>query len=158
MTKVLAVMALMPFPAWAVGFKCPVAGAPKGSSKLNLSSAEMPGLQPRISEPLRTAIEEMKMEGTKSGEIVDKLVVAYCSRIEPETSLSDKGKAELVRRFASNLASVVYRGQASDQEDILVNVPVPSSLYGQLQKAAQNANVSQDMWIGEAIKQQLAKP
>jgi hypothetical protein len=152
----LIVTALMPLPTQATEFKCPAADASKGNNQLNLSAEEMPGIQPNISKPLLGAIGKMKIEGMKSGDIVDKLVISYCARLDQESKLSSNDKAERVRRFASHLAGVVYRDSSNDEEDVLVDVPVPTSLYGQLQQAAKTANVSQDIWIDQAIKKNLA--
>jgi hypothetical protein len=82
--------------------------------------------------------------------------VAYCSRLDNEPKLSGNDKSERVRRFASRLAGVVYRSLADDEEDVLVDVPIPTSLYGQIQQAAKTANVSQDIWIDQAIKKSLS--
>jgi hypothetical protein len=152
----IVVTALMPLPAQAAGFRCPAADASDGNGKLNLSTEEIPRSQPGISEPTRAAIEKMKTEGIKSGDIIDKLVVSYCGRLDAESKLSDTDKSELVRRFASNVSGVVYRGSANNEEDVLVDVPVPTYLYGQLQQAAKTANVSQDIWIDQAIKKNLS--
>jgi len=157
--KVFAIFAvLVPAAAQATGFTCPASDASAERRKLDLGAADIAGTQPRISKSLRTTIEKMKTEGVKSGDIVDKLVVSYCARLDREPRLSSNDKADRVRRFASNLASVVYRGQTNDQEDIFIDVPVPASLYGQLQQAAETANVSQDTWIDQAIKKNLANP
>lgn len=154
----IVVAALVPLPAQAASYKCPASDASKDSSKLNLSPAEIPGLEPKINQPLRSAIERMKTEGMKSGDIVDKLIVSYCGRLDQDSKLSGNEKAEQVRRFASNLAGVVYSGTASNEEDVLVDVPVPASLFGKLQRAAETANVSQDAWIDQAIQRRLANP
>ncbi len=142
----------------ATGYKCPAAYASGETSELNLSSEEMPGIPSRINEALLAAIEKMKTKGMKSGDIVDKLIVSYCSRLDQDPKLSANDKAERVRRFASTLASVIYRDTANKEDDILVDVPVPVSLYGQLQRAAESANLNQDAWINQAIKEHLANP
>lgn len=100
----------------------------------------------------------MRSEGIKSGEIVDKLVVAYCSRIDSEKNLSEERKAEQVRRFASMLAQSIYTPPEKGKVNILLDVPVPTSLYGHLRQAADKAGVSLDAWVTGAIVDKLSKP
>ncbi len=159
MFKVLAVMAMVsaPQPVWAA-FKCPAAEAAKGSSEPSLSSDELPGSEPTISTPLKSAIDRMKAKGIKNGDILDHLVMAYCARIDANPTFSDDNKAERVRHFASNLADFIYRGPNNIEEDILVDVPLPPPLYDRLRHAAEKANISDKAWIDQAIRSQLAKP
>ncbi len=105
---------------------------------------------------MTTAIDRLREQGLKSGEIVDQLVSAYCSRIGSRAGLADKGKAEDVRQFASNLAGVIYRTPQNTSEDIVINVPVPTGLYDQLRQAAKTAKVSESTWTIEAIRSRLA--
>jgi len=156
---VVTAVALMPWPAAAASFECPAKDVPQASGQPDLSPDEMPGLQPKITQRVKTAILKLRKEGIKSGDIIDKLVVAYCSRLEPETSLSNEQKAKQVRSFASQLTRVIYKGATTpDEEDILINLAVPPPLYAKIQRAAEMAHVSQEAWISQALKQQTNKP
>ena len=72
----------------------------------------------------------------KSGEIVDRLVVADCSRTDAEPNLSDAGKAGQVRQFASKIAQYVYATPGQSEEDVVLAVQVPAPLYEHLRGAA----------------------
>ena len=103
-----------------------------------------------------TAIDRLRRQGLKSGEIVDRLVGAYCSRLGSQAGLSDRNKAEQVRQFASNLASFVYRPRDKGREDIVITVPVPTRVYDQLRQAAKTAKVSESVWAIGAIENRLS--
>ena len=155
--SMLAVAATLiaPCPALAA-FRCPAADTTTGD-KPTLSAADVGGGNGTVSDTLKSVIHRMLAEGMKSGDVVDKLVMADCSRID-EPNVSDNGKAEQVRRFASKIANFVYTTPGKSEEDIVLDVPVPTPLYGQLRHAADKAGLSEDAWVNEAIAAKLGSP
>lgn len=148
-------MSVAPVPAMA-SFRCPAADAPTKGEKASLSADDMAGAG--LSDPLKSTIHRMLTEGTQSGAVVDRLVVADCSKVDAEPNLSDAAKAEQVRRFASKIANFVYTTPGRSEEDIVLDVPVPAPRFEQLRRAADKAGVSEDAWVNEAIAAKLAKP
>lgn len=144
---------LAPLPALAA-YQCPAADPT--ADKPTLEASDMAGAG--VSDRLKSLIHRMAVAGTKSGNIVDKLVAAACGRIEAESNVSDDGKAEQVRRFASKIATFVYSTPGKNEEDIVLDVPVPTPLYNQLHEAAAKTGVSDDAWVNEAITAKLGKP
>jgi predicted HicB family RNase H-like nuclease len=157
--QTLAVIAclLLPIPAIAA-FRCPAADTHLMGEKPTISDDEFAESNGDVSDKLAATIHRMRSEGVKSGEIVDKLVVAYCSHIDGEKSLSEDRKAEQVRRFASMLAQSVYTAPEESKVNILLDVPVPTSIYAHLRQAASKAGVSLDAWVTGAIVDKLGKP
>ncbi len=145
---------LAPVPALAA-FRCPAANPTVAGDKPTLSSDDMAGHDGTVSATLKSAIHRMQAEGMKSGEIVDRLVVTDCSHVESEPNVSDGDKAKQVRRFASKLANFIYTAPGHNEEDIVVDVPVPTSVYEQLKQAAKKASMREDAWVNQAIKERL---
>jgi len=137
-------------------FRCPAADTSAAADKPTLSSDDMAEHDGTVSATLKSAIHRMQAEGMKSGEIVDRLVVTDCSHVESEPNVSDGDKAKQVRRFASRLANFIYTAPGHNEEDIVVDVPVPTSVYEQLKQAAKKASMSEDAWVNQAIKDRLA--
>lgn len=154
--SMLAVTAalLAPVPALAA-FRCPAADATATGDKPTLSADDMAGTD--VSDALKTTIHRMLVGGVKSGEIVDRLVAADCRRIDAEPNVSDDGKSDQVRRFASQIANFVYSTPGRSEEDIVLNVPVPTPRYEHLRQAADKAGVSEDAWVNAAIDDELGK-
>ncbi len=146
---------LAPVPALAV-FRCPAANPTVAGDKPTLSSDDMAEHDGTVSATLKSTIHRMQAGGMKSGEIVDRLVVTDCSHVESEPNVSDDDKAKQVRRFASKLANFIYTAPGQNEEDIVVDVPVPTSVYEQLKQAAKKASMSEDAWVNQAIKERLA--
>jgi len=90
--------------------------------------------------------------------IVDHLVGAYCPLVANDGSLSDKQKADRVRRFARQVTGLAYQTSDQGELDVLVDVPLMPTLLGQVDQAAAGAGMSRDAWIERAIKQQLTVP
>jgi len=129
----------------------------KAADKPNLSADDMAETGGAASDTLKAAMRHMQTEGLTSGEIVDHLVVAYCGRLQTEATLSDDEKAKQVSRFASRLVAFLYTAPGNE-EDMVVDVSVPTPLYQRLQKAAKKAGVSEDAWVNQAITSRLASP
>jgi hypothetical protein len=86
------------------------------------------------------------------------MVVAYCGRVESDSTLSDDEKAKHVSRFASKLVDYLYGAPGSHEEAIIVDVSVPTLVFQRLQEAAKKAGVSNDAWVNQAIASRLASP
>ena len=108
----------------------------------------------RVSE----LVADLRKSGMKPALIVDHLVGAYCPLVANDGSLSDKQKADRVRRFARQVTGLAYGPSGQDELDVLVDVPLTPTLLGQVDQAAAGAGMSRDAWIERAIKQQLAVP
>ena len=148
---------LAPVPALAA-FRCPAADPTAAGDKPTLSSDDMAGTDGTVSATLRSAIRRMQAEGVKSGEIVDRLVVTDCSHVDAQPNVSDDDKAKQVRRFASKLDNFIYTAPGRNEEDIVVDVPVPTTVYVQLKQAAKKASMSEDAWVNQAISAKLGTP
>ena len=154
---VVAAAVLAPLPALAA-FRCPAADASAPGDKPTLADDDMAGSNGVVSDKMKAIVHRMLSDGVKSGAVVDRLVVADCRRIDAKPNVSDDDKAEQVRRFASRMARFVYTSPGKSEEDIMLDVPVPTPLYEQLHQAAEKAGVSEDAWVNQAIAAKLGKP
>ena len=146
-------------PADAATFTCPetvTSDAPGNASPLSglFSGATDLTADNRVGE----LVANLRKSGMKPALIVDHLVGAYCPLAANDGSLSDKQKADRVRRFARQVTGLAYGPSGQDQLDILVEVPLMPTLLGQVDQAAAKAGLSRDAWIERAIKQQLTVP
>ena len=85
----------------AAAFTCPetmTSDAPRNASPLSdlYSGANDVTASNRLSE----LMADLRMDGMKPALIVDHLVSAYCPLVADDSSLSDKQKADWIRRFA----------------------------------------------------------
>ena len=143
----------------AAAFTCPdntASDAPKTPSPLNnlYSGANDITASNRLSE----LMTDLRTSGMKPALVVDHLVGAYCPLVAADSSLSDKQKADRVRRFARQVTGVAYGPSDQDEVDVLVEVPLMPALLGQIDQAAARAGISRDAWIERAIKQLLTVP
>jgi hypothetical protein len=146
-------------PANAAGFTCPdtvTSDAPRNASPLSdlYSGATDLTAGNRLSE----LMADLRKTGMRPALIVDHLVGAYCPLAANDGSLSDKQKADRVRRFARQVTGLAYGQPGQDELDVLVDVPLTPTLLGQVDQAAGRAGMSRDAWIEQAIKQQLTAP
>lgn len=153
----VAVLMVGSAPAWAA-FSCPVQEAAPGGDALDLGAMPLSSNSPDLPQPVLDAIGRMRANNMANGRIVDALVPSYCKRVDAESGLSDRAKSDEVERFASRVAKFLYRAPSSDQEDILIDVPVPQATFDALAHAAKTAKVSQDAWVNAAIRAKLAGP
>lgn len=150
-------LGLLTSPAQAA-FQCPAADTSAASGRPMLSDADVRESTAIVPEHVKVVARQMLAAGTRSGDVVDKLVVADCRRVETEASLSDEAKADRVRHFAARLAHFVYSTGTTNEEDVVLDIPVPTSLYEQLHRSALKLGVSEDVWIIQAIGEKLGKP
>ena len=146
-------------PADAAAFTCPDAvtsGAPRNASPLSdlYAGANDVTAGNRLSE----LMADLRKSGMKPALIVDHLVGAYCPLVANDGSLSDRQKADRVRRFARQVTGLAYGQSGQDELDVLVDVPLMPTLLSQVEQAAAGAGISRDAWIERAIKQQLTVP
>ena len=153
LSTVIALVLAAPLPALAA-FSCPAVDPAGSADRPDLSAMPLTDADPTVSKSVLGAIDAMRLKGDRSGAIVDRIVAAYCTRIGAGSG-SDAAKAEQVRRFAANLASVVYRPVGATEEDIVLDTPVPTGLYDRLVRAAEAAKVSRSAWVRQAIEQHL---
>lgn len=154
-TLAFAAILLAPVPALAA-FSCPAADPNATVDRSVLSSDDMAGTA--VSDKLKSLIHDRLAKGVHGGAIVDSLVAADCGRIEAETNISDQAKADQVRRFASKIANFVYTTPGKSEEDIVLNVSIPTGVHERLRQAADKAHISEDAWVNEAISAKLGKP
>src|SRR3712207_1187232 len=83
------------------------------------------------SKRLGELMADFRKSGTKPALIVDHLVGAYCPLVAADTTLSDKQKADRVRRFAQLVTGLAYVPRDPDEVDVLVQTAVPPALLGQ---------------------------
>ena len=92
------------------------------------------------------------------GEIVDHVVARYCPTVDQIPHLSDQDKDTLVTRFASHLAEAVYAPGHAEIDAIILDVPVPPSLYSKVKEAADQHHESQDAFVLRALRQATGTP
>ncbi|ANY77213.1 hypothetical protein BB934_02445 [Microvirga ossetica] len=146
-------------PADAAAFICPdtmTSDAPRNAPPLSdlYSGANNLAGGNRVGE----LVADLRKSGMKPALIVDHLVGAYCPLVANDGSLSDKQKADHVRRFARQVTGLAYGSSDQGELDVLVDVPLMPTLLGQVDQAAAGAGMSRDAWIERAIKQQLTVP
>lgn len=107
------------------------------------------------SNRLGEVMANLRKDGMKPALIVDHLIGAYCPLVANDSSLSDKQKADRMRRFARQVTGLAYGPSGQDELDVLVEVPLVPTLLGQVDQAAGRAGLSRGAWIERAIKQQL---
>ena len=93
-----------------------------------------------------------------NGEIVDHVVASYCPTLDHIPDLSDHDKDMLVTRFASHLAQAVYAPAHAAIDAIILDVPVPPSLFSKLKEAADQHHESQDAFVLGALRQAADAP
>ena len=146
-------------PADAVTFTCPetvTSDVPRNAPSL---SDLYPGATDLTAgNHLNELMADLRKSGMKPALIVDHLVGAYCPLAANDGRLSDKQKADRVRRFARQVTGLAYGQSGQDELDVLVDVPLTPTLLGQVDQAAAGAGMSRDAWIERAIKQQLTVP
>jgi hypothetical protein len=146
-------------PVDAATFTCP-----------DTTASDMPRTAPALSDlysgasdiaasnRLGELVTDLRKSGMKPALIVDHLIGAYCPLAAADNTLSDKQKADRVRRFARQVAGLVYVPSDPEKVDVLVEIPLTPTLLGQVDQAASRAGIPRDAWIEQAIKQQLAIP
>lgn len=146
-------------PTHAAAFTCPdtvTSREPKTTSSLSALYAGADDVT--ASNRLSELMTDLRKSGMKPALIVDHLVGAYCPLVANDNSLSDKQRADRVRRFARQVTGLAYGPSDQDELDVLVEVPLMPTLLSQIDQAAAGAGISRDAWIERAIKQQLIVP
>lgn len=143
----------------AAGFVCAYKEAPNAPKDL----PKIEGLQLDMSQlvaqnQLAALVVGLARAKVPPALIVDHLVWSYCPLVANDDKLTDAQKTDLVRRFASKVAAIVYANPNAAELDILVDVPIAPDLLVQIDAAAKTAGISRDEWINRAIGQTLAMP
>ncbi len=154
----LSLALLAPAPAAYAAFECPVKAPPTTKAMPDLGTIIKPYDDPRDDPSLTSAITMLKHEGVMNGEIVDHVVASYCPAVDRIPKLSDHDKDMLVTRFASHLAEVVYAPAHAEIEAIILDVPVPPSLYSKVKEAADQHHENQDAFVLRALRQATGTP
>ena len=149
---------LTPAPAAYAAFECPVKTPPTTKPMPDLAALIKPYDDPRADPSLTSAITRLKREGMMNGEIVDHVVASYCPTVDQIPNLSDHEKDRLVTRFASHLAEAVYAPAHAEVDAIILDVPVPPSLYSKIKEAADQHHESQDAFVLSALRQAAGTP
>ena len=140
----------------AAAFTCPetmMPDAPRNSSPL--SDLYSGANDVTASNCLSEVVADLRKDGMKPALIVDHLVSADCPLVANDSSLSDKQKADRMRRFARQVTGLAFGPSGQDELDVLVEVPLAPTLLGQADQAAGRVGLSRGAWIERAIKQQL---
>ena len=155
---VLGLALLAPAPAAYAAFECPVKAPPTTKPMPDLATIIKPFDDPRDDPSLTSAITMLRREGMMNGEIVDHVIAGYCPTVDRIPNLSDHDKDTLVTRFASHLAETVYAPAHADIDAIILDVPVPPSLYSKVKEAADQHHESQDAFVLKALRQATGTP
>ncbi len=106
---------------------------------------------------LNTVVDSLRGRGLTPTAIVDALISGYCPVVADRRDLSDAQKTARMRQFASQVTKLVFR--ASDQESILMEVPLQPTVVDAVRARAEAAGVSAQSWIAQAVDAALrAKP
>ena len=143
----------------AAGFECAYKEAPNAPKDL----PKIEGLQQDMSalvaqKQLAGLVVGLARAKVPPALIVDHLVWAYCPLVSNDSALTDAQKTDLVRRFASKVAAIVYANPNAAELDILVDVPIVPDLLVKIDAAAKAGGITRDEWINRAIGQALAMP
>ena len=152
---------LFAVPSWGQspqGFVCPYqkpGGAPKSAP--TLTAEYFSGATDVTADKrLPILIYDMRQSGMSPSEMVDHLVGGYCPLVAAASGLTDQQKTQMVRRFARQVAGLAYVPSQQDETAILVDVPLPPTLFDEISQSASKAGISRDAWIENAVKRALA--
>ena len=154
----LIVALMAPAPAAYAAFECPVQAPPTIKAMPDLATIIKPYDDPRADPWLASAITTLRHEGMMNGEIVDHVVASYCPTVDRIPTLSDHDKDLLVTRFASHLAEAVYAPAHAGIDAIILDVPVPPSLYSKVEEAADQHHESHDAFVLRVLRQATGTP
>lgn len=143
----------------AAGFVCAykeAPNAPKDMVPVTGLTEDMTQVEAR--KRLAELVGDMAIAKIPPALIVDHLVWAYCPLVENDKSLSDAQKTMRLRRFASQVASMVYAPASDTELDILVDLTIAPDLLAKVDAAAKASGISRDQWIDRAIGQALVAP
>ncbi|WP_162820634.1 ribbon-helix-helix domain-containing protein [Microvirga calopogonii] len=143
----------------AATFTCPdTMAADRPGAASSLSDLYAGADDVTASNRLGELMADLRKSGMKPALIVDHLIGAYCPLVAADATLSDKQKADRVRRFARLVTGLAYVPSDADEVDVLVQTPLPPGLLSQVEQAAGRTGISRDEWIERAIRQQLSAP
>lgn len=141
----------------ASGFVCPwplPANAAKGAP--TLTTEYFSGATDITADKrLPILVNDLRKAGMSPSDIIDHLLGAYCPLVAANSALADWQKTLMVRRFARQVAGLVFVPPLKDELAILVDVPMPTELFDEINAAATKAGVSRDEWIERAVKRAL---
>ena len=145
--------------AHGAGFVCAYKEAPDAPKNM----APVTGLtedmtQAEARQRLAELVGDLTVAKMPPALIVDHLVWAYCPLVANDKALSDAQKTARLRRFAAQVAGIVYAPASETELDILVDMPVAPALLDQIDKAAKADGLSRDEWLGLAIEKALGAP
>lgn len=145
--------------AQAAGFTCAYKEAPDAPKNLPpVKGLEEDMTQVEARNHLAELVGDLALAKIPPALIVDHLVWAYCPLVANDTSLSDAQKTDRLRRFAGQVAALVYTPPDAGELDVLVDLPLPPAVLGEVDKAAKTGGVSRDAWMKQAIEKALGAP
>ncbi|GHE60674.1 hypothetical protein GCM10019059_20260 [Camelimonas fluminis] len=150
----LAVMLAAPAFAADKAFECPAIKAgeePAAVKDLRLNF----GKQDPLNDPdaLNAAVDKLRKDGANRTLVIDNLISAYCPVVAANTMLNNQQKASRVQRFASVVVPLVYGLESA--EEIILNVPLPSSVIDAVNEKARAAKISPEEWAAGAVERAL---
>ncbi|WP_174804698.1 hypothetical protein [Methylobacterium haplocladii] len=146
-------------PASAAGLDCGPPPAAQAEADAALGKAiTAPARDAASDKTLAEAIGRLQAAGLRKALIVDHAVAAYCPLVAREDGISLDRKQEDVRRFASDVTSMLYGSLDPSQAEtaIILSLPVKPALSDRIAAAAAKAGQSRDAWIRGAIEAKLA--
>ena len=143
--------------AFASDLDCAVPSASRGVDASLARALRGAERHPGLDGDIRAAIGRMAAAGMAKGEIVDRLVEAYCPLVKSDPVLTFDQKQEAVRSFASAVTDTVF-APADAPESILLSVAIPPALSEQIQVAAAKRGLTRSEWVRDALTARLARP
>lgn len=145
--------------AHAAGFVCAYKEAPNAPKNLPpVKGLEEDMTQVEAHKRLAELVGDLVIAKLPPALIVDHLVWSYCPLVANDPELSDAQKTARLRRFAAQVASMVYAPASETELDILVDLPIAPAILGKVDQAAKAAGISRDAWIKQAIDEALGTP
>lgn len=145
--------------AQAAGFTCAYKEAPNAPKNLPpIKGLEEDMTQVQAGGQLAALVRDFVAAKIPPALIVDHLVWSYCPLVANDNGLSVAQKTDRLRRFAGQVAALVYTPPGADELAILVDLPLAPSLLSRVDEAARAAGISRDEWMKRAIATALATP
>lgn len=145
--------------AHAAGFVCAYKEAPNAPRDLPpVKGLEEDMTQVEAHGQLAALVGDLVAARIPPAFIVDHLVWSYCPLVANDAKLNDVQKTERLRRFASQVAALVYTPPDARELAILVDLPLAPSVLSQVDQAASTAGISRDEWMRRAIAAALGTP
>ena len=106
-------------------------------------------------ERLNSTIDTLRRDVMAKNQIVSDLVGTYCPMVAQENSLTEAEKSAKVRRFAGQIAQLVYSLESG--LDVIINVPLTPDVVDAINATARKQGLSTPAWIAITVENALQR-